>query len=613
MTPFVSGKGCLLVTLSLLLLAIMHRQNTGHLRSTTQAEPICAARGSSVCKIGIPPWANKSNIVQLEEFAGIYNNRPKSFGSNDGGGSFFHYYALFSIIRHLKETEQLKHIVESGAWNGIGTWFLRQAAGPDVQLIIVSPTLPGTYVDTGTDSKYFAGKDFLDFNLIDWSFLDPRKTLLFMDDHQSEYRRVNEAYERGFRHIMFDDNYAVGTGDNFSTKKVCSTKAYAVLNKPYKQSDNFHKTTKVLTEQQFKEKSTTFKNHVEVYAEFPPVWHGSNRFGFTSCQWKQITLKPILDEEHGNAFIERHSLNKDFESNKYTHISYVKVKDVQTTVEPNLRSTTSSASAASSVTLVCMGDTHTRHENIQVPTGDVLLHSGDFSMVGADRRKQVVAFNEWLGTLPHRHKVVVAGNHDSGTDKGTLLELRSLLTNAVYLSDEYIDLPVGNDSNDRLLRVYGSPWQPQFRGFGSYMQEEKATRVWEKTMPKDTPAHVVLTHSPPRSILDMEESGKEGSRIGSSGLREVILSRPPLLHCFGHVHTPGGSAVLKRTGGEGEETPVGNVVLRQPFELKKGSTLFVNDALASNKVAKDGAYIMRKDGAPIVIQLPYTLLSDGEV
>ena len=210
MTPFVSGKGCLLVTLSLLLLAIMHRQNTGHLRSTTQAEPICAARGSSVCKIGIPPWANKSNIVQLEEFAGIYNNRPKSFGSNDGGGSFFHYYALFSIIRHLKETEQLKHIVESGAWNGIGTWFLRQAAGPDVQLIIVSPTLPGTYVDTGTDSKYFAGKDFLDFNLIDWSFLDPRKTLLFMDDHQSEYRRVNEAYERGFRHIMFDDNYAPG-------------------------------------------------------------------------------------------------------------------------------------------------------------------------------------------------------------------------------------------------------------------------------------------------------------------------------------------------------------------------------------------------------------------
>ena len=26
--------------------------------------------------------------------------------------------------------------------------------------------------------------------------------------------------------------------------------------------------------------------------------------------------------------------------------------------------------------------------------------------------QEIKSFNEWLGTLPHKHKVVVAGNHD---------------------------------------------------------------------------------------------------------------------------------------------------------------------------------------------------------
>ena len=62
--------------------------------------------------------------------------------------------------------------------------------------------------------------------------------------------------------------------------------------------------------------------------------------------------------------------------------------------------------------IVCISDTHERHEEIAVPPGDILIHAGDMTWQG--ERKPIEDFNAWLGTLPHRHKIVVAGNHDFG-------------------------------------------------------------------------------------------------------------------------------------------------------------------------------------------------------
>ena len=48
------------------------------------------------------------------------------------------------------------------------------------------------------------------------------------------------------------------------------------------------------------------------------------------------------------------------------------------------------------VRFVCMSDTHNRMPlRVDIPEGDVLLHAGDFSMVG--RPKEVQLFNSWLG------------------------------------------------------------------------------------------------------------------------------------------------------------------------------------------------------------------------
>lgn len=56
--------------------------------------------------------------------------------------------------------------------------------------------------------------------------------------------------------------------------------------------------------------------------------------------------------------------------------------------------------------IVCIDDTHELHRELIVPDGDLLIHAGDFTFFGKSQRC-LREFNEWLGELPHRHKVVV--------------------------------------------------------------------------------------------------------------------------------------------------------------------------------------------------------------
>uniref|UniRef100_A0A8C0UBY3 Metallophosphoesterase domain containing 1 n=1 Tax=Cyanistes caeruleus TaxID=156563 RepID=A0A8C0UBY3_CYACU len=46
---------------------------------------------------------------------------------------------------------------------------------------------------------------------------------------------------------------------------------------------------------------------------------------------------------------------------------------------------------------VCISDTHSRTDPIQMPYGDVLIHAGDFTELGLP--SEVKKFNEWLGNL----------------------------------------------------------------------------------------------------------------------------------------------------------------------------------------------------------------------
>lgn len=191
------------------------------------------------------------------------------------------------------------------------------------------------------------------------------------------------------------------------------------------------------------------------------------------------------------------------------------------------------------ITLVCVSDTHTTQP--LVPDGDVLLHAGDLSKFGTF--EEIQAQLDWLNRQPHKYKLVIAGNHDLLLDPAfvdrfpeRILEkpgsCRSDLRwgNLVYLKDSSITL--GFPDRNRFLRVYGSPWTPQF---GTWAFQHPPIRdVWSGKIPDDT--DVLLTHGPPKGHLDLDGAGSKYL------MRELWRTRPQVV-IFGHVH-----------GGRGKET-----------------------------------------------------------
>ena len=179
--------------------------------------------------------------------------------------------------------------------------------------------------------------------------------------------------------------------------------------------------------------------------------------------------------------------------------------------------------------IVCISDTHMRHDKIEVPDGDVLVHAGDFTRRGA--MGDVTRFNEWLGTLPHRHKVVIAGNHDwcfqLFPDRA-----RSELTNAIYLEDEATEIEG--------VRFYGSPWQPWFLDWAFNLQRGAELAAKWALIPAGT--QVLITHGPPLGFGDRTVGGED---VGCADLLDRIEAIRPRVHISGHIHE--GSGVVEGT------------------------------------------------------------------
>lgn len=173
--------------------------------------------------------------------------------------------------------------------------------------------------------------------------------------------------------------------------------------------------------------------------------------------------------------------------------------------------------------IVCLSDTHDAFRGLQVPDGDLLLHGGDLSRRGLV--KEVLASAEWLRSLPHRHKVVIGGNHDFCLEEQ---EPRKLLRGLTYLQDETCEIEG--------LRIFGSPWSPA-HGKWSFQAErgEPLRQIWQR-IPDDT--QILITHGPPWGILDRHVSGIQ---LGCEQLRDRVISVKPRMHLFGHVHESHGT------------------------------------------------------------------------
>lgn len=182
--------------------------------------------------------------------------------------------------------------------------------------------------------------------------------------------------------------------------------------------------------------------------------------------------------------------------------------------------------------LVCISDTHSLHHRIpEIPEGDVLIHSGD--CLGAGTLKNVEDLNNWLGTLPHRHKILIAGNHDWVFQEAPELA-REALTNATYLEDSGVEIEG--------VRFWGSPWTPTFLDWAFMLDRGQALHNHWEQIPENT--DVLITHGPPKGIGDEVQMGFRCQNVGCEDLLHRIRQLSLKAHIFGHIHEGYGEYLL---------------------------------------------------------------------
>lgn len=187
-----------------------------------------------------------------------------------------------------------------------------------------------------------------------------------------------------------------------------------------------------------------------------------------------------------------------------------------------------------------ISDTHSKHNQVtsSLPGGDVLIHAGDISNRGY--RTEIQDFIKWFSTIEnYTHKIFIAGNHDFGCQDEVLAveELLRLNPGSEYLYDDIFLIGDESDDYDDMVKVWGSPWQPEFYNWAFNLPRQGAElkAVWNM-IPSDV--DILVTHGPPHGHLDYVDYAKQN--VGCELLRDRIDLIKPKIHVFGHIHSSYG-------------------------------------------------------------------------
>jgi len=179
-----------------------------------------------------------------------------------------------------------------------------------------------------------------------------------------------------------------------------------------------------------------------------------------------------------------------------------------------------------------ISDTHTKHKQLDLPGGDLLIHAGDIMNSGYEKR-DIHEFCKWFEAQDYEHKIFIAGNHDRMFENHPL-ESNTIVNNydVTYLQDEQLDLW---DEEDQQLVIYGTPWQPEFCNWAFNLPRagKELEEKWN-VIPKDT--DILITHGPPQGHLDISGPPHNEGNLGCELLRVKVDEQPPKIHVFGHIH-----------------------------------------------------------------------------
>jgi Icc-related predicted phosphoesterase len=182
--------------------------------------------------------------------------------------------------------------------------------------------------------------------------------------------------------------------------------------------------------------------------------------------------------------------------------------------------------------ITVISDTHTKHKELYLPGGDILIHAGDIMNSGYNIN-DIKSFLKWFESQDYEELIFIAGNHDRlfEDSKSIVLQLLENYPLVTYLEDDYVNIDG--------IKIYGSPWQPEFYNWAFNLPRNGTGLMskWEM-IPEDT--DILITHGPPQGHLDSSGSPWNQPLLGCELLRERIDLINPKIHVFGHIHGSSG-------------------------------------------------------------------------
>ena len=159
----------------------------------------------------------------------------------------------------------------------------------------------------------------------------------------------------------------------------------------------------------------------------------------------------------------------------------------------------------------------------------MIIHSGDCSnnINPYLNENEVRQFIEWYKEVPVKHKIYVAGNHDTSIEKRLVTKKDFEDAGIIYLEDDVVEIEG--------LYIYGNPYTPKYGNWAFMKTPEKLNRYWREVRPIYT--DILVTHGPPKGILDKSYNrSREIDQCGDKNLLNMVKELKPKLVCFGHIH-----------------------------------------------------------------------------
>jgi Icc-related predicted phosphoesterase len=157
-----------------------------------------------------------------------------------------------------------------------------------------------------------------------------------------------------------------------------------------------------------------------------------------------------------------------------------------------------------------------------VPSGDILIHAGDLTSHG--KKNQVQDFADWFRSQPHKHKVVIPGNHDWYAEQSAR-ECEALFHGVNYAIHGCIQVAG--------FKIGMFAFQPRFFGwaFNVDRNSPKMEFLWSRI---DNDCDIIVSHGPPQGLCDLTPRGE---RVGCEVMYKKLkqIEKLKLVVC-GHIH-----------------------------------------------------------------------------